>query len=105
MAGSTEAWDEVGERFAALGRIYAERYRKRGEELGPTTEEDRRALEDAARTVTRHLDQAFTSLGETIRDREAKESLKEAAKALGDALSVTFDEVGDEIRKRVRKEP
>lgn len=105
MAGSTEAWDEVGERFAALGRIYAERYRKRGEELGTVSEEERRALEEAAKNVTRHLDQAFTSLGETIRDPEAKEGLKEAAKAFGDALSVTFDEVGDEIRKRIRKEP
>lgn len=99
---SKEAWEDVGERFASFGRMVAEHYKQRGEERGaPPTEEDRRKLEEALATVTRQLDQAFTSLGDTFRDPDAKEGLKQAAKSVGDALAVTFTEVGQEVRKRV----
>jgi hypothetical protein len=103
MTGSSkEAWEDVGERFAAFGRMVAEHYRQRGEAVGaPPTEEDRRRLEEAIATMTRQLDQAFTSFGDTLRDPEAKASLKQAARSVGDALAVTVTEVGQEVRKRV----
>lgn len=103
MAGSTkDAWDEVGERFGEWGRMLGERYRKRGEELGETAEEDRRKkLDEAVQAVTRQLDQAFTSLGDTLRDPEAKQTLKDAAKAVGDAVSTTLSEAGEQIRSRL----
>ena len=102
MPGSTkDAWDEVGERFGEWSRMLGERYRKRGEELGGTAEEDRKKLDEAVRAVTRQLDQAFTSLGDTLRDPEAKQSLKEAAKAVGDAVSTTLSEAGEQIRTRL----
>jgi DNA-binding ferritin-like protein len=99
---SKEAWDEVGERFAVFGRALAARYKQLEQERGATTEEDRRKLEEAMQTVTRTLDQAFTSLGDTIRDPNAKQGLKDAANSVGTALGVTFSEVSEEIRKRVR---
>jgi len=99
---SKEAWEDVGERFASFGRLVAEHYKQRGEERStPTPEEDRRKLEEALATITRQLDQAFTSLGDTFRDPEAKDGLKQAARSVGDALAVTFTEVGQEVRKRV----
>jgi len=98
---SKEAWNEVGDKFGEWSRMLGEKYRKRGEELGATAEEDRKKLEDAIQTVTRQLDQAFTSFGETLRDPEAKQHLKEATKSLGDALSTTFSEVGDQIRSKL----
>lgn len=99
---SKQAWEDVGERFASFGRMVAEHYKQRGEERGtPTTEEDRRKLEEALATITRQLDQAFTSLGDTFRDPEAKDGLKQAARSVGDALAITFTEVGAEVRKRV----
>jgi hypothetical protein len=102
MADSAkEAWNEVGDKFGEWSRLLGERYRKRGEELGSTVEEDRKKLDDAIQTVTRQLDQAFTSFGETLRDAEAKQHLKEATKSLGDALSATFSEVGDQIRSKL----
>ena len=104
MAGSSkEAWDEVGERFAVFGRALAARYKQLEQERGATTEEDKRRLDEAVSTITRQLDQAFTSVGDTIRDPRAKDDLKLAARSVGDALSVTFQEVSDEIRKRVGK--
>jgi len=102
MPGSTkDAWDEVGERFGEWGRMLGERYRKRGEELGATAEEDRKKLDETVQAVTRQLDQAFTSLGDTLRDPEAKQTLKEAAKAVGDAVSTTLSEAGEQIRSRL----
>jgi len=102
---SKEAWDEVGERFAVFGRALAARYKQLEQERGATTEEDKRKLEEAIQTVTRTLDQAFTSLGDTIRDPRAKDGLKDAARSVGDALGVTFSEVSEEVRKRVRRSP
>lgn len=97
-----DAWNEVDERFTAFGRMLAERYRTLEQERGTTPEEDRRRVDDAVKAVTRQVDQAFTTLGETIRDPEAKQALGGAAKSLGDALAATFVEVTEEIRKRVR---
>jgi hypothetical protein len=102
MAGSSkEAWDEVGERFATFGRALAARYKQLEQERDATTEEDKRKIEEAFSTITRQLDQAFTSVGDTIRDPSAKDDLKQAARSVGDALTVTFQEVTDEIRKRI----
>lgn len=102
MAGSSkDAWNEVGERFGEWSKMLGERYRKRGEELGATSDEDRRKLEEAVNAVTRQIDQAFTSLGETLRDPAAKQQLKDATKSLGDALSATFSEVGEQVRSKI----
>lgn len=103
---SKDAWDEVGERFAVFGRALAARYKQLEQERGATTEEDKRKIEEAFSTLTRQLDRAFTSLGDTIRDPSAKDDLKLAARSVGDALTVTFQDVSDEVRKRIgRSEP
>ena len=101
MAGTNEAWNEVGDRFATWGRRVAERYKEASGAAGEAARESQRTLEDAARDVTDALDRAFTALGETIRDDDAKQDLKEAVRALGDAISVTVSETGDQIRRRV----
>jgi len=99
---SQDAWNEVDRRFSEFGRILAERYRKAGEEQGSAREsvEARRSLEEAFSAITRHLDRAFTSAGDTFRDPQAKDTLKQAGKAVVDALSATASEVGDKIRTR-----
>jgi hypothetical protein len=101
MAGTNEAWNVVGDRFATWGRRVAERYKEASGATGEAAREGQRTLEDAARDVTDALDRAFTALGETIRDDDAKQDLKEAVRALGDAISVTVSETGDQIRRRV----
>ena len=99
---SKEAWDEVGERFAVLGRALAARYKQLEQERGTAAEEDKRRIEEAMESMTRTLDQAFTSIGDTVRDPYAKQGLKDAASSVGTALGVTFSEVSEEVRKRVR---
>lgn len=112
MAGTAkDAWNDVSERFTSWGRLVAERYREaqpadtaetgEGAQAGTTGGQERK-LDEAARDLTEQLNRAFTAVGETLRDAEAKDRLKEAVKALGDAVSVTVTETTDEVRKRLR---
>lgn len=105
MAGTQEAWSEVGERFASWGKHVAERYKESSGTTREDVQESQRKLEEVAHDVTDVLDRAFTALGDTIRDEGAKNDLKQAMKALGDAVSVTVSEAGDQVRRAVGKSP
>ena len=96
------AWDEVGEGFSTLGRMISERYRDQGGEgaTRPGDAEDN-AVADAIRRATEELDRAFTSLGDTLRDDEARRQMRDTGTKLSDALKVTFTKVSDEIRRTV----
>jgi hypothetical protein len=102
MDETKRAWDEVGDGFVNLRKIISERYRDLGEERGSRTatpEEGRTA--DAFRRATDELDRAFTSLGDTLRDDDAREQMRDTGRKLSDALKVTFAEVSDEVRRAV----
>ncbi len=102
MDETKRAWDEVGNGFAELGRIISERYRHLGEERAshPSTAEEG-VVADAIRRATDELDRAFTSLGDTLRDDEAREHVRDTGRKLSDALKVTFTEVSEEVRRAV----
>ncbi|HVF74289.1 MAG TPA: hypothetical protein VM938_04520 [Acidimicrobiales bacterium] len=73
MADSKEAWEQVGEQFAALGR-----------RLRDTPE----ALQGLAGAVDRIVD----SVAEAVRDPEFQDDVRSAARSLGEALTATVDE-------------
>jgi hypothetical protein len=100
MDETKRAWDEVGEGFVNLRRIISERYRDLGEERAsrPTTRAER-GVADAFRRATDELDRAFTSLGDSLRDEEAREQMRDTGRKLSDALKVTFAEVSEEVRR------
>ena len=98
-----KAWDEVGKHFSNVGKQVAEHYRKEEQETGSASAEERRSLNAALKDVVEKLDQAFTGLGNALRDPGTQDSLKRAGKSLGSALDTTFSKVGDEIRQRTRK--
>jgi hypothetical protein len=102
MDETKRAWDEVGEGFVKLGRIISERYRTLGEERTsqPTGAEEKGAG-DSIRRATEELDRAFTSLGDTLRDDEARQHVRETGRRLSDALKVTISEVSEEVRRAV----
>jgi hypothetical protein len=102
MDETKRAWEEVGEGFSKLGRIISERYRQLGEERGtrPSAEEEG-VVADAVRRATEELDRAFTSLGDTLRDDDARAHVRDTGRKLTEALDVTFTAVGEEIRKAV----
>ena len=97
-----QAWSDVGERFASLGKRLSERYRDTGQGGEADARETQRTLEDAAKEVGDQLSRALDALGATIRDDEAKADLKQALNAAGEALDATFDEAGQAIRRTVR---
>lgn len=101
MAESRQAWEDVGERFAALGRRVKQHYEQRGEQ-GGTDPDDRRDVEDALRKLADSLDQAFTAVGQAVRDPAFGEETRRAAASLGEALSTTFAEVSDDLRDRFK---
>lgn len=102
MDETRKAWDEVGDGFTKLGRMISERYKSHGGDEGarPGGAEES-VVADALRRATEELDKAFTSLGDTLRDDEARKQMRETGTKLSDALRVTFTEVSDQIRRTV----
>lgn len=94
MDETKKAWEEVGESFSKFGRMVADRYNK-----SKTTEPLGDGMADALRRATDELDRAFTSLGDTFRDDDAKEHLRATGKKLNDALKTTFADVSEKIRQ------
>jgi hypothetical protein len=105
MAESKEAWERVGRDFSDLGRQVKQRYEQReraGEEPPPA---DRRKVDEALRQLTESLDQAFTALGDAIRDPQFGEQTKKAAGSLSDAMAATFEELSERVRSRRERPP
>jgi hypothetical protein len=99
MAESKEAWERVGRDFSDLGRQVKERYEQR-ERAGQEAPADKRKVDEALRQLADSLDQAFTALGDAIRDPQFGEQTKKAAGSLSDAMAATFAEVSERMRSR-----
>ena len=122
MAESRAQWEKVGEEFRVLGRQVKQHYeqRPRPEQPGPGGQEpgqpgadqaatgadqaapsaDRRKVDDALQKLTESLDQAFSALGDAIRDPQFGEQTRKAASSLSDALNATFAEASERFRKK-----
>ncbi len=99
MSESKQAWDEVGEHFAGLGRRVKEQYRA----AAPESAEEREAVRDALRGLAASVEHALAAVGDVVRDSGFRDEAKQATKSFGDALAATFDEVGDELRKAFKR--
>ena len=106
MAESKAAWDQVGEEFRALGRQVKQHYDQRpqraeaeaaGQEAAPS---DRRKVDEALQRLTESLDQAFSALGDAVRDPAVGEQTRKAAASLSDALNATFAEASERFKKK-----
>jgi hypothetical protein len=114
MAESKAAWDQVGQDFRALGRQVKQHYEQQprpegsGETPGAAPQDreqepqpaDRRKVDDALQKLTDSLEQAFSALGDAIRDPQFGEQTRKAANSLSDALNATFAEASDRFRKK-----
>lgn len=124
------AWAEVGERFAGLGRRIKEQQQRRatppdapatdapaggpvsgraaGDAVwdvpeGEATDErpaDAHQETGAARQVIDALDEAFSALGDTVRDQAFQQEARGTLNALGAALGATFTELGQQLQQR-----
>jgi hypothetical protein len=107
MAESKAAWEQVGEEFRALGRQVKERYEQQPRPQGTQAQEgegpppaDRRKVDEALQKLTESLEQAFSALGEAVRDPRFGEQTRKAAGSLSDALNATFAEASERFRKK-----
>jgi hypothetical protein len=123
MAESKAAWDQVGQEFRALGRQVKQHYEEqsrpegsreplrgslvdqegREETAEPRAEgppADRRKVDEALQKLTDSLEQAFSALGDAVRDPKVGEQTKKAAGSLSDALNATFAEASERFRKK-----
>jgi hypothetical protein len=94
MSETKAAWEEVGNRFAGLAGHVKEQFDARSAGNEPDGEQ----IDDAVRTLVRAVDNAFTAIGDTLRDPALRDDLKHAAAAMTDALATTFRDVSDQIR-------
>jgi hypothetical protein len=123
MAESKAAWDQVGQEFRALGRQVKQHYEEKSqpggsgaplrgslvdqegqeETAGPRAEgppADRRKVDEALEKLRDSLEQAFSALGDAVRDPQVGEQTKKAAGSLSDALTATFAEASERFRKK-----
>ena len=61
---------------------------------------DRRKVDEALEKLRDSLEQAFSALGDAVRDPLVGEQTKKAATSLSDALTATFSEASERFRKR-----
>jgi Flp pilus assembly pilin Flp len=101
MADAKAAWDEIGNRFSEIAGRVKEQFDARAAYGGP----DSQKVDDAVRTLVRALDNAFTAIGDTLRDPATRDEVKQTASAMGDALASTFHEVADQIKARTARQP
>jgi hypothetical protein len=95
-----DAWNQVAEGFASLGRRMKDRYEV-DEAERPAPPEDA----DAAGAALREAFERFVAAGrdvgqravDVLRDDDVKAQAKQAATTLNDALSVTVDTIGREV--------
>lgn len=99
-----KAWDQVGKQFSDVGKWIGEHYRSLEKETRTSAATQRQTVNEALKKAVAELDQAFTGLGNALRDPQTKESLNKAAKSLGDALDSTFSGLGGKLRRRTSRE-
>jgi len=107
-----QEWDQVGDRFSALGQAVVRRYRVPdvGSDQPGGEGEDRVAVGEAFDQLVasvRHLAERATDV---LRDATVKAQAKEVARSLNAALSATVDDLGEEVdallkRAKARKLP
>jgi hypothetical protein len=105
-----QRWEDVGQRFEALGRAVKERYQSAEHAPGetPAAEHDEASQERAAlREAFEKIVTAAHELGERaasiIHDPAVKEQTTLVARSLNDALTASVDQIGDEVGKLLKR--
>jgi hypothetical protein len=103
MSTSKNAWNEVGDRFTAVGKRLAGHYDKRSD--GGSAKETQHKAEEVVREIGNQLGRALEAVDDTVRDEEARQDLKQAFNALGSAISSTVEDAATAIRGPKDEEP
>ena len=107
-----QRWEDVGQRFEALGRVLKERYQSaegaHATASAPAAEqdeatEDRAALREAFDKVLAAAQELGERAASVVRDPAVKEQTTLVARSLNDALTVSVDQLGDEVGKLLKR--
>jgi hypothetical protein len=96
MDDAKQAWKDVGDSFAELGR----RLKEHLDREGPSAAAEGEAAKDALRQTADAVGKTLEALGQAVRDPGVKEEAKRAARSLADAFGTTMEELGEQIRSR-----
>jgi hypothetical protein len=103
MSTVKNGWNEVGDRFTAVGKRLAEHYVERNE--GAPAKQTQHKVEEVVREIGDQLERALEAVDDTVRDDAAREDLKQAFNALGSAISATVEDAAAAIRGTNAEEP
>ena len=98
-----DAWNEVGDRFTAVGRRLAGHYGTRNE--GASPKDTQHKVEEVVREIGNQLGRALEAVDDTVRDDAARQDLKQAFNALGSAISSTVEDAASTFRGPRNEEP
>ena len=99
MGETRDAWQDVAERFAAIGRQF-----KTGAAPGAGAGAGASDVGDALRDVVAAIDRAFSGLEDAVSDPDLRDDAKAALVSLRDAVSTTFEDLGAGLRREPRGE-
>jgi hypothetical protein len=94
MTEHEHTWDEVGERFAALGRLLKDRFEQERED------DDQQAVRDAFSKLAEAARRLGDAVGEAVRDPAVREQAREVGRSLNDAVVSTVRDLDAQLRNR-----
>ena len=105
-----QRWEDVGERFEALGRVLKERYQsaERAPETAHAAEQDeasgeRAALREAFDNIVAAAQELGERAGSVVRDPAVKEQTTLVARSLNEALTASVDQIGHEVGRLLKR--
>lgn len=88
------SWDEVGQRFAELGRQFQQAWQK-----GETDEKARDELKDASERVKVALDDMADTINRAANSPGVHDAARKATSGVAEALATTLNQVADWIER------
>jgi hypothetical protein len=105
-----QRWEDVGQRFEALGRVVKERYQsaESASETAHAAEHDdagqeRAALREAFEKVVAAAQELGERAASIVRDPAVKEQTTLVARSLNEALTASVDQIGDEVGRLLKR--
>jgi hypothetical protein len=101
-----QRWEDVGQRFEALGRVVKERYQTA--EAASAAEphdvsDERAALREAFEKVVTAAQQLGERAAAIVHDPAVKEQTTLLARSLNEALTASVDQIGDEVGRLLQR--
>ena len=99
MPIQSDAWEQVGEKFEALG----EHLRAHFDDVATDAAAERAAFEKTVRGMLTALEEGFGAARKAVRDPMLREDVTTVATSVREALLSTFETAGGQVRERLAR--